>query len=83
MVVIMDLVVSSKAAGWKRSAPVVKQVVGRELHREDSQRVVVRVCDRIRKIGGSERSGIINKTIELYVVTAYILQEDCKCGPFI
>lgn len=36
MVVIMDLIVNSKAVGWKRSALVVKQVGGRGLCREDS-----------------------------------------------
>jgi hypothetical protein len=83
MVVITDMIVSSKAAGWKRSALVVKRVGGRELRREDSKPVVVRVCDKIRKLGGTERSGIINKNMELYVVTAYISQEDSECGPFI
>jgi hypothetical protein len=82
MVVITDMFISSKAAGWKRIALVVKQVGGRELHGEDCQPLVVRVCDKIRKLGGSERSGVIHKNMELYVVTAYILQEDSKC-PFI
>jgi len=75
MVVIMDLIVGSKAAGWKRSALVVKQVGGRELRREESQ--------PIRNLGGPERSGIIDRNMEMYVVTAYISQEDSKCGPFI
>jgi hypothetical protein len=46
------LIVSSIAAGWKRGALVVKQVSGRELHSEDYQPVVVRVCDKIRKLVG-------------------------------
>lgn len=50
---------------------------------ERTQPVVVRVCDKIRKLGGSEISGIINKNMELNVVTAYISQEDSKCGPYI
>jgi len=83
MVVITDMIVSSKAAGWKRSALVVKQVGGRELHSEDCKPVVVSVCDKIRKLGGSERSGVLYKNMELYVVTACILQEDSKYGPFI
>jgi predicted metalloprotease len=61
----------------------VKQVGGRELHSEDCQPVVVRVCDKIRKLGGSERSGVTRKNVELYVVTACVLQEGSECGPFI
>jgi hypothetical protein len=60
----------------------VKQVGG-ELHSEDCQPVVVRVCDRIRTLAGSERSGFTHKNMEMYVVTADISQEDSKRGPCI
>jgi hypothetical protein len=61
MVVITDMIVSSKAAEWKRSALMVKQVGGRELHSEDCQRVVIRVCDKIRILEGFENQELHTK----------------------